>query len=243
MPMKEWITSFFSNAWYWLLIFAVTAGLVFALLRLQAFLRDQMARTIETLLRQDPGLCLERLEHNRRLKLLFRRPVLELWKLDACMALGEDGKARQIIDGLRRSKLEPRDKLELYQKEISFFAASGDGERAKQARDDLKAFLKEVGADKEKAYAAILDEADLIIGVYVEHNTGLIKKLTGRAEHTKNDIMRGITQYRIAKLAWFKGDEAMMQTYLSRAGKNLQGTWYAPIIEQAKADPRVLETK
>ena len=34
-----------------------------------------------------------------------------------------------------------------------------------------------------------------------------------------------------------------MQTYLTRAGKNLQGTFYAPIIEAAKEDPRILETK
>lgn len=241
--MKERIGALLSGSWYWLVVFAVMAVLVFLLLQLQTVLRDQMSRMIETLLRQDPGLCLERLERNRRLKLLFRKPILELWKLDACMALGEDDKARQIIDGLRNTRLEPRDKLELYQKEISFFAASGDGDRAKQAREDLYTFLKKAGADKEKAYAAILDDADIILGVYVEHNTGLIKKLIGRAEHTKNDIMRGITQYRIAKLAWYKGDEALMQTYLSRAGKNLQGTWYAPIIEQAKVDPRILETK
>ena len=241
--MKERIGALLSGSWYWLVIFGVTAVLVFLLLRLQTMLRDQMSRMIETLLRQDPRLCLERLERNRRLKLLLRKPILELWKLDACMALGEDEKVRQIIDGLRKAKLEPRDKLELYQKEISFFAASGDGDRAKQAREDLYAFLRKAGADKEKTYAAILDDADIIIGVYVEHNTGLIKKLIGRAEHTKNDIMRGITQYRIAKLAWFKGDEALMQTYLSRADKNLRGTWYAPIIAQAKVDPRILETK
>lgn len=237
------ISDFFTNNWYWLLIFAGMAVVVFLMLRLQVMLRDHMARTIKTLLVQDPRLCLERLENNRRLKWLFRKPVLLLWKLDCHMALGEDGKARQTIRLLRDTKLEPMDKLELYQKEISFFSTSGDGAGAKKARDDLKSFLKEAGADKEKHYAAILDEAEIIIGVYVDHNVGLIKKLVGRAEHTKNDIMRGITQYRIAKLAWFKGDEDLMRTYLNRAGKNLQGTVYAPIIEAAKADPSILETK
>lgn len=241
--MLQRIGALFSASWYWILIFAVMAVLVFFLLQFQAAMREHMTGTIEALLRQNPRLCLERLEHNRRLKLLFRKPVMELWRLDAYMALGEDDKARQTISRLRGRKLEPRDKLELYQKELSFFAACGEGELAKKARDDLKAFLKKAGADKEKTYAAILDEADIIIGVYVDHDTGLLKKLVGRAEHTKNDVMRGITQYRIAKLAWFKGDAGMVQTYLSRAGKNLQGTWYAPIIEAAKVDPRILETK
>lgn len=241
--MLQRIGALFSASWYWILIFAVMAVLVFFLLQFQAAMREHMTGTIEALLRQNPRLCLERLDHNRRLKLLFRKPVMELWRLDAYMALGEDDKARQTISSLRGMKLEPRDKLELYQKELSFFASCGEGELAKKARDDLKAFLKEAGADKQKNYAAILDEADIIIGVYVDHDTGLLKKLVGRAEHTKNDVMRGITQYRIAKLAWFKGDAGMVQTYLSRAGKNLQGTWYDPIIEAAKVDPRILETK
>ena len=241
--MLQRIGAFFSASWYWVLVFAVMAVIVFFLLQFQAALREHMTGTIEELLRRNPKVCLERLNRNRRLKLLFRKPVMELWRLDAYMAMGEDDNARRTISGLRGMKLEPRDKLELYQKELSFFASCGEGDLAKKARDDLTAFLKEVGADREKSYAAILDEADIIIGVYVDHNTGLIKKLVGRAEHTKNDVMRGITQYRIAKLAWFKGDAAMVQTYLSRAGKNLQGTWYAPVIEEAKADPRILETK
>ena len=83
----------------------------------------------------------------------------------------------------------------------------------------------------------------MIIGVYVDHNTGLIKKLIGRAEHTKNNVMRGVTQFRIAKLAWFKGDTELMEIYLNRAGKNLKNTFYEPVIEAAKSDPKILETK
>lgn len=241
--MNNPISDFFISNWPWILAFLGMSAAIFLLLRVQVMLRDQMAVTIRTLLQQDPALCLERLENNRRLKLLYRKPILLLWKLDCYMALGEDGKARHTISELRKAKLEPQDKVELYQREISFFATSGDGDSAKKACADLKAFLKEAGADKDKHYAAILSEAELIIGVYVDHNVTLIKKLTGRAEHTKNDIMRGITQYRIAKLAWFKGDTELMQTYLSRAAKNLQGTTYAPIIAQAQQDPSILETK
>ena len=241
--MFNLIGSFFSQNWYWVLIFAGMAVVVFLLLRLQVLLREHTARTIQALILRDPKLCLERLRNNRRLKWLFRKPVLLLWQLDCYMALGEDGKSRHTIGLLRDTKLEPMDKLELYQKEISFFSTSGDGQRAKKAFQDLKAFLKESGADQDKHYASILDEAEMIIGVYVDHNTGLIRKLVGRAEHTKNDIIRGVTQFRIAKLAWFKGDLEQMQLYLNRAEKNLKNTLYAPIIEAAKIDPSILETK
>ena len=241
--MSTVISEFFTNYWQFILLFVGMSLGIFALLRLQVMLRDTMASTIQNLLHQNPALCLERLENNGRLKLLYRKPILLLWKLDCYMALGEDGKACHTIKTLRGMKLEPLDKVELYQKEISFYATSGDGESARKSCNDLKAFLKEAGAQNEKHYAAILSEAELIIGVYVDHNVSLIKKLTGRAEHTRNDVMRGISQYRVAKLAWFKGDEELMHTYLGRAAKNLKGTKYEPIIEAAMKDPRILETK
>ena len=224
-------------------VFAFMAVCVYVMLRLQVMLQGTMAQKIQQLLQDDPQLCRERLENNPRLKWLFRKPVLTLWKLDCALALGDDAGSQMYLDQLRSMKLEPQDKLELYQREISFYALAGDAERAKAGRDDLKCFLKETGAEKEKKYAAILDEAEIIIGVYVERNTGLIRKLTGRAEHTKNDVMRGIIQYRIAKLCWYKKDYEMMGTYLSRAEKNLKNTWYFPVIQQAKKDPSILETK
>lgn len=241
--MAQQIVSFFSAHWYLLPVFALMAASVFLLLRMQVMLQSNTAQTIQQLLKENPALCLERLQNNKRLKWLFRKPVILLWELDCYLALGKDDLADNAMNALRAMKLEPQDKLELYQREISFYAGIGNADRAKQARDDLKRLLKEAGADQEKKYAAIMDEADIIIGVYVDRNTGLIKKLQGRAEHTKNDVMRGITQYRIAKLCYFKHDEEMMHLYLSRAEKNLKDTWYAPIIEQAKTDPSILERK
>ena len=241
--MAQQIVDFFSAHWYLLIVFAIMAASVYLLLRLQVMLQSNMAQTIQRLLNENPSLCLERLKNNFRLKWLFRKPVILLWELDCHLALGQDNLADETMNTLRSLKLEPQDKLELYQREISFYATTGNPKRAKQARDDLKRFLNEASAVQEKKYAAIMDEADIIIGVYVDRNTGLIKKLVGRAEHTKNDVMRGIIQYRIAKLCWFKGDEEMMRLYLTRAEKNLKDTWYEPIIELAKLDPTVLERK
>ena len=241
--MFDQMLAFVVEHWYLLPLFVIMALAVYVLLRLQVMLQNQMAHTIETLLRDNPELCLERLNHNGRLKWLFRKPVLALWRLDCHLAQGNDEQTKDALSQLRSMKLEPQDKLELFQRELSYYALSGNAELALQARADLKKFLKEAGANQDKKYAAIMDEADIIIGVYVEHNTGLIKKLIGRAEHTKNDVMRGIIQFRIAKLCWFNQDTDMMNTYLARAEKNLKNTWYAPVIAKAKVDPGILEFK
>lgn len=237
------IGNWFSEYWYWAVGFVLLALFVFLLLRLQSALSRHAAQTIVQLLQQDPALCLERLEHNKRLRLLFRKPLLELWRLDAYMALGDVEHVEASMQKLNKMRLEPKDKLEFYQKSLSFYAGEGNAAEARAARDRLKAFLKQMGAEKISPYAEILDEADLILGIYIDHNTVLIQKLIGRAAHTKNELMRGVTQYRIAKLAYFKGDVDLVHTYLARAEKNLKGTWYAPIIAEALEDPSILNKK
>lgn len=228
---------------YLILTFVLMVLVVFVLLRFQVHLREKYAGIIHTLMYSDPALCAERLENNRLFPLIFRRPLLELWKLGAFMQLGQNQKIEQSIVRLRKLKLQPRDKLDFYQKTLSYYALTGNRDAALQCRNDLYAFIHSVKAEKLERYAAILEESDIIIGVYVEHNTALIKKLIGRAEHTKNNVMRGILQYRIAKLAWFKNDSVLCETYLNRAEKNLKGTAYQSIIESAKENPEILAEK
>lgn len=228
---------------YWILTFIVLASVSFLLLRIQVHLREELQAELDRLLKTAPAIAAERLENNRRLRVLFRRPVLELMKLDSYLSLGDDEKSLRQIELLEKLKLEPRDKLELYQRAVSFFAETGNGERAKEYCGRLRNFLKKNKAENVQPYASVYEEAELIIGVYVDRDTSLIKKLIGRAQHTKNDIMRGITQYRVAKLAYFDGNAELMMTYLERAAKNLKGTAYETIIAAALKDPEILETK
>ncbi len=237
------ILSWLGQHWYFILLFLVTAVAAFLLLRLQVFLRSRSAAAIEELLRVNPALCAERLENNKRLRMIFRKPILYIWKMEAYMALGQDEKIQECIARLGKMKLEPNDKLEFYQKCISYYAVSCEPERAREYRDLLYGLLERAKALETEPYASILKEADMIIGVYVDHDVSLIKKLMGRASHTKNDVMRGVTQYRVAKLAYFKGDPELMETYLNRAAKNLKGTRYEPVIAAAMEEPGILAVK
>ncbi len=239
LAFRQWAI----DNWYLLPVFLGMAVIVFVLLRVQNSLRDQSAAGIERLLVTDPALCAERLENNKLFRTVFRKPVIELWKLQAYMRLGQDDRIETVLQRLRDMKLEPRDKIEFYQQSLSYYAVTGKRDEALAARDALRCFIVKAKAQETEPYASMLEEADVIVGVYIEHNTALIRKLIGKAEHTKNDISRGVTQYRIAKLAYYKGDAKLLETYLSRAGKNLKGTAYEEIIEKAKTDPSVLERK
>lgn len=80
----------------------------------------------------------------------------------------------------------------------------------------------------------------MIIKVYVEKDVNFIPSLIAKAAITAHPVVRGITQYRIAKLAYFKQDEQLVTRYLQRAAKNLKGTSYQQIVESALKDSSVL---
>ena len=196
--------------------------LVFIALYLLSLARAQSERELRALLRRDPRLYIERLENNRRLKLVFRPAVLLLAKLDGM-------------------KLQPRDRLQFYQTKLSFYAYAGDGEQAKATLTQLEDFLHKSGADEVDQYKKLLRQARQIVAVYVDKDISMLPKLQRQAAATKDGADRGLLQFRIAKLSHYAGNEDQAEVYLNRAAKNLKNTAYSVIIDSALEDHSVLE--
>lgn len=228
------------NGWLIVLTIVMTA-LVFAGLWGLSVLREQAERELRLLYQQNVELYLERLEHNKLLGLVFRKPVLLLYRLEGYMKRGDEGAIRRTIAQLDRMNLPPRDRVQFYQQRLSFFAWAGDGEQARASRDALAAFLKKSKADRVERYQAMLREADQIVSVYVDRDTSLIPVLREQAGQAAGPVQRGVLQYRLAKLYHFAGDGDMAQIYLKQAGKNLQKTVYEVMIEAALEDHSALE--
>ncbi len=215
--------------------------LVFIALYLLSLARAQSERELRALLRRDPRLYIERLENNRRLKLVFRPAVLLLYKLEGYMSLNDDGKCRELIAKLDGMKLQPRDRLQFYQTKLSFYAYAGDGEQAKATLTQLEDFLHKSGADEVDQYKKLLRQARQIVAVYVDKDISMLPKLQRQAAATKDGADRGLLQFRIAKLSHYAGDEDQAEVYLNRAAKNLKNTAYSVIIDSALEDHSVLE--
>lgn len=215
--------------------------LVFIALYLLSLARAQSERELRALLRRDPRLYIERLENNRRLKLVFRPAVLLLYKLEGYMSLNDDGKCRELIAKLDGMKLQPRDRLQFYQTKLSFYAYAGDGEQAKATLTQLEDFLHKSGADEVDQYKKLLRQARQIVAVYVDKDISMLPKLQRQAAATKDGADRGLLQFRIAKLSHYAGDEDQAEVYLNRAAKNLKNTAYSVIINSALEDHSVLE--
>lgn len=215
--------------------------LVFIALYLLSLARAQSERELRALLRRDPRLYIERLENNRRLKLVFRPAVLLLYKLEGYMSLNDEGKCRELIAKLDGMKLQPRDRLQFYQTKLSFYAYAGDGEQAKATLTQLEDFLHKSGADEVDQYKKLLRQARQIVAVYVDKDISMLPKLQRQAAATKDGADRGLLQFRIAKLSHYAGNEDQAEVYLNRAAKNLKNTAYSVIIDSALEDHSVLE--
>lgn len=215
--------------------------LVFIALYLLSLARAQSERELRALLRRDPRLYIERLENNRRLKLVFRPAVLLLYKLEGYMRLNDDGKCRELIAKLDGMKLQPHDRLQFYQTKLSFYAYAGDGEQAKATLTQLEDFLHKSGADEVDQYKKLLRQARQIVAVYVDKDISMLPKLQRQAAATKDGADRGLLQFRIAKLSHYAGNEDQAEVYLNRAAKNLKNTAYSVIIDSALEDHSVLE--
>ena len=215
--------------------------LVFIALYLLSLARAQSERELRALLRRDPRLYIERLENNRRLKLVFRPAVLLLYKLEGYMSLNDDGKCRELIAKLDGMKLQPRDRLQFYQTKLSFYAYAGDGEQAKATLTQLEDFLHKSGADEVDQYKKLMRQARQIVAVYVDKDISMLPKLQRQAAATKDGADRGLLQFRIAKLSHYAGNEDQAEVYLNRAAKNLKNTAYSVIIDSALEDHSVLE--
>ena len=111
--------------WLPLALTLVMMALIFLALRLLSALRTQAEKELRRLYQQDVALYLERLEHNRRLKLVFRKSVLLLYRLEGYMKLGDNQMIRQIIAQLDQMSLQPRDKLIFLQDRLSLFVSTG----------------------------------------------------------------------------------------------------------------------
>lgn len=223
--------------------FAVMVVLAFALLQLLVHLRRQSEEELQRLFSSDVKLYLERLENNRRLTFVFRKPIMLLYKLDGYLKIGSDNKVRDLIEKLDGTKLEPRDKVEYLQKRMSFFVSVGEADEARASFDKLREYLHSVKADEVDRYRAILDEGEEIIRVYLDRDVSYMDELLLKAQRTEHPVLRGVVYFRMAKLAHFKGNAEARGKYLELAAETLSGTGYEEIIKQAFKAPEILEIK
>ena len=237
------LSTFFETYKLAIISFGVMILLAFLLIRLTLSLRTSAEKELAALQYANPALYLERLENNRRLTWVFRKNEILLMQLDAQMRLGQDAEIQHLIERLDGQRLQPREKVDYLQKRMSFYASTGNIAEAKASFEKLSAYLHSVKADQVEKYRVMIEEGEEIIQVYLEKNPKYRQTLQAKAATTTNPIQKGIRLFRLAKLSWFAEDEAAARGYLAQAKSLLAGSDYAPIIDEAEQNLRILEIK
>ena len=237
------LTAFFDTYKLAIISFVVMVLLAFVSISLTLSLRASAEKELAQLQYTNPALYAERLQNNRRLPWVFRKNEILLMQLEGQMRLGQDEEIQRLIETLDSKRLLPREKVDYLQKRMSFFASVGDVEEAKVSFEMLETYLRSVKADEVERYRLMLEEGEEIIRVYLDKNPDYRSILQSKLAATTNPVQRGIRLYRLAKLSWFAQDESSARSYLAQAKPLLQGSDYAPIIEQAAIDLRLLAIK
>ncbi len=222
---------------YFLVVLVVTMGLFIGF----NYLRRQTTKKLQDLLYKEENFFLyEELLKNKRLKLIFKKGRIELFRLNGYLAQGKNKEIKESIAKLNILKLNRYERLDFIMKKFSFFVSIQDKKASKEALEALRAHLKN---SKTKILKDQLAEAELVYAIYLKKDTNLISVLLEKAKTQTNPYMKGVTYFRVAKLFYFAGDKAKTNKYLSEAKPLLKATYYYPVIEEALKNHKILETK
>lgn len=221
---------------YLLVLVAISVVTLAALRAAQKAASEELG---DVLLRQGDARRYLQMLQSGRLKLIFRKSSLLLMRLDGLLELRDASAVSRAFAEAESGKIRfrPEERLYLEQKRMDWAVQSGDGRAARRA---LKALEGLLGQAKDAKPRAVLADARLLEGVYIEKNTGLIPELRG-LEAKQTGAMRGVTRFRLAKLFWFGKNEKEALSYLALAGTDLAGTAWETRVRQASEDPARLE--
>lgn len=221
---------------YLLILVAVSLLFIFVLRALQRSALNELSRTLHV--DNDPDRYQNMLQ-SKRLSFVLRRSTVALLQLDGYLYADDAKGVWAACEELEQMRLRQVEKLNWYQKALSYAVTGGDKKRAKDYLGRMQQLLEQ---EKDSELQAVLKDAELLVGVYIDKNTRLIPKLEKLAQKQEGNQL-GLTQYRLAKLHHFdKNDEKAVQ-YLQKAQQNLEGTVWSQVVRDALEDTTVLEAK
>lgn len=223
---------------YRLIYFMILLPAIFLALFLLSRLRRKTTNELEKVLylQNDPQLFLKLLA-NPKLKILYRKSTLLQFELNAYLLSGDDLQIERVTGLLDAMAMTKGESLEYQQKKLSYYCSKGDKAKAEAALNRIESILSKAKGDQARF---ILKESRIIFGVYIEHDTKLIKELE-KAQMKEKGAVRGITLYRLAKLCYFDGDYKKAQAYLLEAKEMLHNTAWFDIVELALIDMSVFD--
>ena len=224
------------NVVYLLILVAVSLGLIFGLRALQKSVLAELSAALYE--ENDPARYAEMLD-SRFLFLVMRRSTVALLRLDGALFSGSGDavwEACGILDGIR---LKQEERLNWYQKALSFAVTRGDKQNAEIYLTRIDRLLEK---EPDESLKAVRADAGRLYGVYIQRDTSLIAEIEGDVASLSGTRL-GLELYRLAKLYHYAGDDDKAADALKRAAHELKGSPWLEVAGRALLDPEVLETE
>ena len=224
------------NVIYLLILIAIAICFIVILNAMQKFVLKHLS---VTLFQQNAPELYQEMLKSKRLRLVLRRSTLTLLELEGYYYIRDEDRAQQTATILENMKLSSSEQFTFYQKALCFSVSLGKVNDSTEYLQKLENLLKNQTNPK---FIAILEDARLLVGVYINKDVSLLPELE-RLEKQQTGTQKGLTQYRMAKLYYYKGDVERTVAILKQSERNLEGTVWYPLVQQALVDNSELEVK
>lgn len=220
-----------------LFILLIGIIIIFIILQLTRLRRETTLKLEEILyVKNDVKTYLTVLNNNKLLKLLYPKGTIENLILDGYMMLDDADIIEKQFEKVEALHLNKGELLDFNLKKLSYFAKADNKKKSKQALDCINKILE--NNNKEK-YREIKDEADRIFKLYIDKDVSLENELLQLANRQKG-IQKGITYFRLAKIAYYKKQQKDVVKYLHLAKPLVEKTNYQQIVELCEKAPEKL---
>lgn len=175
------------------------------------------------------------LQKNKLFKLLFSKSTMILLEANAYVMLDHQQALETCFKALQLIHLTKSEKIEVFVKQLFYYAKKGNKVKAKLALESLECLLK----DKPK-YKKLLVESNIIYGVYINKDKDLLLELEQLVEISSGSAL-GLVYYRMAKLNYFHGNTTQAVNCLKAAQPLLINTTWCEIIKLCLEDLEALK--
>lgn len=170
-------------------------------------------------------------------RLVLRPGTAALLGLEGAIYFGDGDGVMAAAASLEKLRLKAGERLSWYRKMLAFAVTSGN---KKLAGDYLQRMEQLLASEKDPDLQKVLEDARLLVGVYLSRDTSLIPALEQLAEQQKGS-RKGLSQYRLAKLYHYSNKPEKATAALRLAEENLEGSPWQQVARRALEDVTVLE--
>lgn len=220
-------------------LFILLIGIIIIFIILQLTrLRRETTLKLEKILyvNNDVKTYLTVLNNNKLLKLLYPKGTIENLILDGYMMLDDADIIEKQFEKVEVLHLNKGELLDFNLKKLSYFAKTDNKKKSKQALDAINKILE---GNNQTKYKEIKEEADRIFRLYIDKDVSLKNELLQLANRQKG-IQKGITYFRLAKIAYYKKEQKDVVKYLHLAKPLVEKTNYQQIVELCEKAPEKL---